>query len=357
MSKPELPGGQSLEEILASIRKTLAEDRPEEDAAAPLELPRVEEAPRVENGAGPADGDTLHQRLVLGLGGSNGATEDSLSDLLASDLGAPILTPKASNGSLDRHDPPWFATRAADGPAETNGAADHSALNGDGLNGNGALKAALNGANGSATAKPKADDISLTRPETLRRTFPPLFGDGGEVAPRPFDSPAERPAKNLEGLATVRREDIPNLRMPKSAELPGGNSAANAQPDPTKAFNHLEARFRAISEPAPAAEPVVAPEPVKVAEPAPTPVAAVAVRPEPVEPTPADAPVAEAAKPAKASVSVAGLADQPLQEVIARLLEPVIQEWLDANLPRMVEAAIREEVTRQLKVSRGELKI
>ena len=48
---------------------------------------------------------------------------------------------------------------------------------------------------------------------------------------------------------------------------------------------------------------------------------------------------------------------QALQEMIARLLEPVIQQWLDTNLPRMVEAAIREEMERQVKRPRGELKI
>jgi cell pole-organizing protein PopZ len=43
--------------------------------------------------------------------------------------------------------------------------------------------------------------------------------------------------------------------------------------------------------------------------------------------------------------------------MIARLLEPVIQQWLDQNLPSMVEAAIREEMDRQFKRPRGELKI
>ena len=48
---------------------------------------------------------------------------------------------------------------------------------------------------------------------------------------------------------------------------------------------------------------------------------------------------------------------QALQEMIGRLLEPVIQQWLDSNLPGMVEAAIREEMERQFKRPRGELKI
>jgi cell pole-organizing protein PopZ len=46
-----------------------------------------------------------------------------------------------------------------------------------------------------------------------------------------------------------------------------------------------------------------------------------------------------------------------LQDIIGRLLEPVIQKWLDTNLPSMVEAAIRAEMERQFKRPRGELKI
>jgi cell pole-organizing protein PopZ len=55
--------------------------------------------------------------------------------------------------------------------------------------------------------------------------------------------------------------------------------------------------------------------------------------------------------------AAAALQGEPLQEVIARLLEPVIQQWLEANLPGMVEAAIREEVERQFKKPRSELRI
>ena len=55
--------------------------------------------------------------------------------------------------------------------------------------------------------------------------------------------------------------------------------------------------------------------------------------------------------------AAAALQGQPLQEVIARLLEPVIQQWLEAHLPGMVEAAIREEVERQFKKPRSELRI
>ena len=37
-----------------------------------------------------------------------------------------------------------------------------------------------------------------------------------------------------------------------------------------------------------------------------------------------------------------------LEQVIGELLEPVIRHWLEANLPRMVEKVVRDEVARAL---------
>jgi hypothetical protein len=48
-----------------------------------------------------------------------------------------------------------------------------------------------------------------------------------------------------------------------------------------------------------------------------------------------------------------------LEQAIAQLLEPLLRKWLESNLPRLVETAIREEVARGLKSdrTRPELKI
>jgi cell pole-organizing protein PopZ len=92
------------------------------------------------------------------------------------------------------------------------------------------------------------------------------------------------------------------------------------------------------------------------AEPAPAP-AYVAPEPEP-EPAPAPAPVAEslvgavAASAAasafgKLSAAVAMPADgQTLDGVVRELLKPLLKEWLDANLPAIVQTAVQEEVER-----------
>ena len=40
------------------------------------------------------------------------------------------------------------------------------------------------------------------------------------------------------------------------------------------------------------------------------------------------------------------------EQVVGELLEPVIRQWLDSNLPRLVEKAVREEVARAMAAER-----
>ncbi len=87
MSKPDLPGN-SLEEILASIRKTLTDDRPEDGLSKLDNLPPAAQ----DNGAAGVNGhsvngaDALPDRLVDALGGGgNRHTQADLTALLASD--------------------------------------------------------------------------------------------------------------------------------------------------------------------------------------------------------------------------------------------------------------------------------
>jgi cell pole-organizing protein PopZ len=41
-----------------------------------------------------------------------------------------------------------------------------------------------------------------------------------------------------------------------------------------------------------------------------------------------------------------------LEHVVGELLEPVIRQWLEANLPRLVEEVVRKEVARAIAVER-----
>jgi cell pole-organizing protein PopZ len=150
---------------------------------------------------------------------------------------------------------------------------------------------------------------------------------------------------------------------------------------------------------APEPEPVAAaPEPVAAAEPEPEP------EPEPIlteaaaeeddaleltervesethgdlevytpEPAPPPAPVAAAPAPVMAEALVSSAAataaasafsslsaaiampkgDRTLEDVVRELLQPLLKGWLDENLPRIVEAAVQEEVER---IARGRVR-
>jgi len=41
-----------------------------------------------------------------------------------------------------------------------------------------------------------------------------------------------------------------------------------------------------------------------------------------------------------------GTADKTLEHLVKELLRPVLKEWLDQNLPAIVEAIVRDEVER-----------
>lgn len=142
-------------------------------------------------------------------------------------------------------------------------------------------------------------------------------------------------------------------------------------------------------------EPEPAPEPVAAAEPEPEPVAAAAPEPEPaaeeealeltekvethgdldVFPSSAPEPVAafapEPAPPignlvsdhaATAAASSFGAlsaailmpkGDRTLEDVVRELLRPMLQHWLDANLPAIVQQAVETEVDR---IARGRVR-
>jgi cell pole-organizing protein PopZ len=179
-------------------------------------------------------------------------------------------------------------------------------------------------------------------------------------------------------LASIRRIISEDDAPADEGAGPAASAAAAPEPAPEP-------------EPAAVAEPVVAFDPPPAPEPEPEPAAA-APEPEPEdeevleltervdtvgdldvytpaepapapayvapEPEPAPAPVAEslvgavAASAAasafgKLSAAVAMPADgQTLDGVVRELLKPLLKDWLDANLPAIVQTAVQEEVER-----------
>jgi cell pole-organizing protein PopZ len=338
MSKPDLPGN-SLEDILASIRKTMTDDRPEDGLSKLDNLPPVaqDDGAAEVNGHAVNGADTLPDRLADALnGGGNGRADADLTDLLASEAPGQTDAPKPQGGN---EDVPWFLSRGPQpgGEAEAKPAVASTHVEPP-------LPA--------ATEVP--EEIALTRPETVRRSFPPLFGAGEALPTRQTDIPSERPS---------RPSDM--LLRPKPVQQPVA--------EPVKPAAPVEAKPRPAEPVAPAVEkPVLLPEPPvtvaarPLARETPMPEPSVPPRPEPVaawsepplpEPLMPEAPRPEPPRSAPAREPAATMPNQALQETIGRLLEPVIQQWLANNLPGMVEAAIREEMDRQFKRPRGELKI
>lgn len=346
MSKPDLPGN-SLEEILASIRKTLTDDRPEDGLSKLDNLPPVAQDERVAevNGHAVNGADGLPNRLADALNGAgNRPSEGDLTELLASEAPGQMEAPKAQDGNDDM---PWFLSRGTQ-PSEVEAKPTEVGY---------AVEPPLSAA---------PEEIALTRPETVRRSFPPLFGAGETLPPRPADIPFDR-AKPAEPVKAPPSRPSDVLLTPKSQREPVAEPAKPAAPV-------VEAKVRPAEPVAPVVEkPVVRPEPsVKVAagplaREIPVSARSVSARAEPVSSVWSEPPLPEPLMPEPRRpepVRAEPVAEQPanpqsqaLQEMIGRLLEPLIQQWLDNNLPSMVEAAIRAEMDRQFKRPRGELKI
>jgi cell pole-organizing protein PopZ len=182
-------------------------------------------------------------------------------------------------------------------------------------------------------------------------------------------------------LASIRRiiseDDAPPADEPQAApaaEEPVAAAAAAAEPEP-------EAEAEAEPEPEPTA---VEPEPVAAAEPEPAPpveeealeltekvethgdldvFSAPAAEP---EAAPAPAPIAveslvseRAATAAASSFGQLSAAiampkgDRTLEDVVRELLRPLLQQWLDDNLPTIVQQAVETEVER---IARGRVR-
>jgi hypothetical protein len=500
MSKAKLPGGQGLEDILSSIRRSLAEEATGASGAAAQSDPTLTPAPMgslalgahaagagrtslperiagVVNGqaglgaantplattgapatgqasAGqstktPADaGPATAQGASPAAGSGNGypPVEPSLADLLA-DVAAPPATqrmaeaaPPSGNDAAES-DPLWFlAPKSAMAQASAQAERTPAAAPGEAMTPN-------EGPRPSGAPPAAAADVKLTQPETLRRSFPPLFGVAAEVAPAPVaTSPPEQdaiPASAVE--AFVRRIKAPFFeplgaagRRPEAPATASGSVPAGEEhrvqpseqihdkpraqdpvqgpaqdhmqehvPNPSAdAMNKAEVLERAAEpaseggreggreggpEPAPQPAPDRAPEtavtggerkdtaaPDLASAPAEAAAAESAALtpahgdPAQSEPLAVKSPFgtipaafrAEGSPPAPedaAAPSTPGLAPLPsaqgLQAAIAQLLEPVLRQWVEITLPRLVETAIREEVARQISKRGGELKI
>jgi uncharacterized protein len=309
MSKPD-PTGGSLESILASIRQGLSEQSP--DALGDSAKATADRDQDVKPSRKPG----LAQRLA----GASAETSppraaqsanDDLSDLLEEPAGkavpvvkaavnpssspipssVPAKEPEAVSGDKD---PLWFLTKS-DEPAPEVEAVP-------------AAPAPATTATSSPAAEPK-----LTRPEVLRASMPPFFGASEEAAK--VAAGVVDPATTPSGTAKL---------------APQASPAPSAPPAPASA----EAIAREVSLVAAATE-----------------AATRASQPTAAQPAPAQ-PVLNGKGPAAPEpLTGAVLAgDTPhnraLEAMVLDLLKPMLSQWLDQNMPRLVAEALAEEVQR-----------
>jgi cell pole-organizing protein PopZ len=378
MSSFDKTAGKNLDEILASIRKTLADESPH---------------PEVKGGLPRAAADAK-----VAVSGNNGSKptadkiDEDLADLLAGGLGdavtAPVSGPKDTPGVADQKDPLWFllpnegresqvlplpADRVspsfealANGPA--NPASERSSL--------APLFVADTGSQASPTvagltsAPAPVPAASATVPVAEPRTptdakasaktsladaaVPPANASKEAAQSAPLPEVAKRPDAAVKATtpaptaAPAAKADAPKPGTPASAPTVAGPAAAPLKPPG-------------------AAASATAPSPVRPAEPA-RPMAAPAGAPlraalgdglgSPANSAPATssrtahlngaAPTAASSPAAASSAVVPGVQTQALEQIIEQLLEPLLRRWVDANLPRLVDAAIRAEVARVL---------
>ena len=309
MSKPD-PAGGSLESILASIRKSLTEQSPDalsQTAAAPSDQDKDAKLPR----------KGLTQRLAGATAeassGHAAPAADDLSDLLegppdnavsapeaspAPDVASPVAAPAAAG----EQDPLWFLTRRDELAPEA---------------GSPPPTAATEPQNASA-ATPSAEP-KLTRPEVLRASMPPFFGSSAEAA-KPEPTPPESAAQPAVG---------PHVTRPQSA----ARVAPAAQPGAEAAIAREVSLVAAAAEAAAARPPQTAPQPVLNGK-----------GPAVPEPSAANAILAGDTPPNRA-----------LEVMVLDLLKPMLSQWLDQNMPRLVAEALSEEVQRA-RAAKGDVK-
>jgi uncharacterized protein len=322
MSMTNKPVEPSMEEILASIRKIIAEE-PIGTRPDPVHQQASKAAPRSDGGPkrSPMLG-ALAIDDVVDMAGGAGQSPGA---------GGRSASTNGANGGASGQD-----KRAA--PQST------QAVEATVTTGNGAARA--------EEAKPAADARS---PDALGAMVP---GRKAEL-----DTPPERPAaQSVDAVLSEAQKKVDRHfgSLPEPAERPaplGLRSIRDPLRDVKAAAGSLTSRVAAATQAA--AEPVVdkvrvgngaagaatttTGTPAKQAETAATKADGTATatrQTTAATPTPVSAAQSEPTKPA------AGQSKASLEEAVAEMLRPMLNTWLEANLPRIVEQVVREHVAK-----------
>ncbi len=391
MTRPEKASEPSMEEILASIRKIIAEE-PIGSRPGPA-LPGLPDGTRSARSGSDAREHGEPAMLPFPEHDSAGgespySVEDALADLIedGSSRGDKAVKREPEPGFAarpgrpetdDSPRPGWLFAKSAASPASPDASAGTPARPGNG----------------------PVNPLDMLRQAPRTETAPRESTGLGAAIPKPFSDLPLPGLPKLDGLS-ARPGDAAGLPKPASSRT-GEDEASAAQPSPVvgapkdaSGLNGLGARNPALNTPARPAEtgpaklapaeespqkstqpavgrdgsaaPSIVKAPTIAAESAPKPaVSEPARRPElsaldalaqgltgakPVT-KPAMAP-ASAPAPAPASGESKAASPEPvaaaigktLEDTVADLLRPMLRDWLDANMPRIVEKALRVEL-------------
>ena len=404
MTRPEKASEPSMEEILASIRKIIAEE-PIGSRPGPASLPGLPDELRSGRSGGDGHDRGEPGRLPFPERDSSNdesaySVEDALADLIddgseRNERGAVRHEPDAGFAARpgqiadqpnaeNAHRPGWLFSRpAALGPstgAPASGSPNPSGGSANPLDMLRQAPAASQGGAGLATAKPFSDlplpgqrlaepSLPVLDDKSTRPGFPDLTPKPAQSRPAAAESNLARQAsmpapgaeqKNAAGLSgaavradSVRKaepaapltgETVPNP-APRPLDVPAAKPsqpAGNTEvPAPQEGVKAASAGKEAVAKPL-ASEPVRRPElsaldalaqglsgSKPVAKPAPAP-----------KPTVSAAESAPEVKPSPVEMATG----RTLEDTVADLLRPMLRDWLDANMPRIVEKALRVEL-------------
>jgi cell pole-organizing protein PopZ len=371
MSKAEGGRRQSMEEILASIRRLLAEGGGGQSARPPAAAREGAQDARPVAGQD-ATARTPSEPSHTAARAAEAAAGDDLSDIVDT-------TPKGEAGPR-----PGEAARPGDSPRLPRDPLWFLGRREPDTDVQGRSEPRL-----SEAEQERTREEDLARLEKLRTPLPPLFRAPSEpvqegAAPERPRSPEagllpQRPAAGPAPVSSPARVES-ETAAPTAGPAPGAAEATTARDsNATGEPSVLEPRERARdSEAVKAAEATSSvfeniPAQAAGSQPAPGPVVAPlsyelsrSARPGSAAERPADeargAPLpAQEAMQAQADLLAQALTAKPdgeiqaraLEDLVTRLLRPLLREWLDANLPRLVEAALRQELAAGAKPKIG----
>jgi hypothetical protein len=351
MNKSEKAAEPSMEEILASIRKIIAEEPLAGRSAPATGAPspgRVATPAAAQAAPAPA---TRMARADLarstpsrtGPEGKPGQEEDDLADLLepappraAAPAGRPAAAASPAEPAVTRPAP--SKARSVDALSMLEGLST----------------ARLEGVNGTSPPAPKvplppvaAPAPMLPRSAANPAPMPPAMRDAPPVRETPAPAPA--PAKwaapsgiGTGGVLPAASQPDPLLgAMPPTPLAPAPPASTDRQrPAASGQPSILQLWGGSAADIAPPVQADVPAAPADGAGASPAPAAVAGI-----PPSPASAAAATAPAPAPAPHE----AVRTLEETVSELLRPMLRQWLDANMPRIVEKALRIEMAESLK--------